>query len=232
MRSEARYLGFFLAVVAGVSGCAHGPSTPERTSATSSAPAGSSVPAGNHVDAGNLKRVRSALPSGYEIADLKGPISIAALWGFGAGWEAEPARCAVLADPVPADPAARGMSASGPGGTIYVIVSDATEVVAADTVLIDSCRRWTMAFSHTTASVELTAAPAIEGAATLAAALTARTAVESGMETDTEISTASAYLDGSVVTVTLLTDPGSRHAPLEPPFVNDLLGKTVTALRG
>lgn len=226
MRSEARYLGLLLALVAGVGGCAHDPSAPERTSTSSSAPAG------NHVDPGNLKRVRSALPSGYEIADLKGPISIAALWGFGAGWEAEPARCAVLADPAPADPAARGISASGPGGTIYVIVSAATDVVPADTVLVDSCREWAMAFSHTTASVELTEAPAIEGAATLAAALTARTAVESGMETDTEISTASAYLDGFVVTVTLLTDPGSRHAPIEPHFVNDLLGKTVTALRG
>ena len=226
MRTAARYLGLLLALVAGVSGCDHDPGTTERTSTSSP------VPAGDHVDPGNLKRVRSALPSGYEVADLKGPISIAALWGFGAGWQADPARCAVLADPAPADPAARGMSASGPGGTVYVIVSAATEVVAADTVLMDSCRQWAMAFSHTTASVELTAAPVIEGAATLAAALTARTAVESGMETDTEISTASAYLDGFVVTVALLTDPGSRHAPLEPHFVNDLLGTTVTALRG
>ena len=215
-----------LALVAGLIGCVHDPSPPEGV------PTSSSVPADGHVDPGNLKRVRQALPADYEIAELRGPISIAALWGFGPGWESQPAQCAVLADPAPGDPAARGMAASGPGGTIYVIVSATSEVVASNTELMDDCRRWTMAFSHTTGEVELTEPPVIEGAATLSAALTARTAVESGMETDTEISTATAYLDGFAVSVTLLTDPGSRHAPLGPHFVNDLLGKTVTALRG
>lgn len=215
-----------LAVAAGLSGCAHNPSPPDPVSTSSSARVVSS-----HIDPGNLKRVRSALPADYEIAELTGPVSVAALWGFGAGWESRPEQCAVVADPAPDDPAARGLSASGPGGTIYVIVAATSEVVASNAEILEVCRQWTMTFSHTTGAVELTQAPAIEGAATLSSALTARTAVESGMETDTEISTASAYLDGFVVTVTLLTDPGSRHAPLDPHFVNDLLGKTVTALR-
>lgn len=226
MRTEASRAALLLTVSVVLSGCAHDPNLPDRVSTASAAPAASS-----HIDPSNVKRVRSALPAGYETAELTGPISVAALWGFGAGWESQPAQCAVVADPAPDDLAARGLSASGPGGTIYVIVSAATEVVASNAEIVDACRRWTMTFSHTTGTVELTQAPAIEGAASLSSALTARTAVESGMETDTEIATASAYLDGFVVTVTLLTDPGSRHAPLEPHFVNDLLGKTVTALR-
>lgn len=228
MRSEVGRRALLLAVVAALSGCAQDPSPPGRVSTSSPASAER-----GHVDPGNLRRVRSALPADYEVSDLTGPISVAALWGFGAGWESQPEQCAVLADPAPTNPAARGLSASGSGGTIYVILSAASEVVASNVELVDSCRQWTMAFSHTTAAVELTQGPAIEGAAlTLSSAMTARTAVESGMETDTEISTASAYLDGFVATVTLLTDPGSRHAPLEPHFVNDLLDTTVTALRG
>lgn len=227
MRSKVRRVALLLTVAAGLGGCAHSPRPPDQVSAPSSTRSSSS-----HIDPGNLKRVRPALPADYEKAELTGPISVAALWGFGAGWESQPAQCAVLADPAPADPAARGLSASGPGGTVYVIVAATREVVASNAEIREACRQWTMTFSHTTGVVELTEAPAIEGAATLSSALTARTRVESGMETDTEISTASAYLDGFVVTVTLLTDPGSRHTPLDPHFVNDLLGKTVTALRG
>ena len=183
----------------------------------------SPVPAGDHVDPGNLKRVRSALPSGYEVADLKGPISIAALWD--SVRDGRLTRLDARCWPIPLrrtrpreDVRIRAgrhgirdrLCCSGSRGSRYR--SDGQLSPVGD------------GLQPTTASVELTAAPVIEGAATLAAALTARTAVESGMETDTEISTASAYLDGFVVTVALLTDPGSRHAPLEPHFVNDLLG--------
>jgi len=89
-----------------------------------------------------------------------------------------------------------------------------------------------MTFGHTSALASLTEGPHIDGAGTLAVTMTARTSVEAGMETDTEISTAYAYLDGFVVTVTLLTDPGSRHTPLDYHFVVDMLEKTVSALRG
>ncbi len=89
-----------------------------------------------------------------------------------------------------------------------------------------------MSFGHTSGVAALVDAPRIDGAATVAMTMTARTAVESGMETDAQISAAWAYLDGYVATVTLITDPGSRHSPLSPAFVADLLLKTVTALRG
>lgn len=225
MRSEARRVALVLTVAAGLSGCAHSPSPQEQVSSPSSRSAS------DHIDPGNLKRVRQALPAGYEKAELTGPISVAALWGFGAGWQSQPEQCAAVADPAAADPTARGLSASGPGGTVYVIVAATADVVASNAEIREVCRGWTMTFSHTTGTAEMTEAPVIEGAATLSSSLTARTRVESGMETDTQISTASAYLEGFVVTVTLLTDPGSRHTPLDPHFVNDLLDKTVTALR-
>ena len=38
--------------------------------------------------------------------------------------------------------------------------------------------------------------------------------------------------DGHVAVVTLVTEPGSAHPPLDGGYVADLLGKTVAAVRG
>ena len=78
----------------------------------------------------------------------------------------------------------------------------------------------------------LSAAPHIDGADTVAMTVTTRTVVESGTETDGNAVTAQAYVDGHVAFVTLVTDPGSPHPPLDSHFVGDLLVSTVSALRG
>ncbi|BBY65065.1 DUF5642 family protein [Mycolicibacterium helvum] len=194
----------------------------------------SASPSSGPVNPANIKRIRPALPAGYEIADISGPLSAAALWGFGSGWTAKPPQCAALADPAPADPGIRGYSASGPGGTIYVVVAVPGQGVP-DAGLISECAQWTMAFAHTTGEVSLTptsAAPHIDGVDTVAMTVTTRMVVESGTETDGNAVTAQAYVDGHVVFVTLVTDPGSPHPPLDSRFAGDLLVATVSALRG
>lgn len=177
----------------------------------------------------NITRVRADLPAGYEVADLNGPLSAASLWGFQTGWTAEPPQCAVLADPVPADGGVRGLSASGSGGTIFVVAAGR---VALDPGLTGECDRWTMTFAHTSAEVARIEAPAIEGADTLAWQAVARTVVESGSETITNASTAVAFLDHHVALVTVVTDPGSTYPPLDSGFAARLLADAVAALRG
>ncbi|WP_197415201.1 DUF5642 family protein [Mycobacterium sp. M26] len=212
-------------------------------SSTSSVPA-----AARTVNPAGIKRIRPLLPQDYEIADVVGPVSAAGQWGFGPGWTADPPPCASLADPAPADPAARGYSASGRGGTLYVVVAAARGysasgrggtlyvVVAAAGApgagLLDECAQWAMAFAHTTGTVTLADPPAVDGADTVAMTVATRTVVESGSETNGQAATAQAYLDGHVVIVTLVTDPGSEHPPLDVRFVDDLLASSVAALRG
>ena len=181
------------------------------------------------VDPANIKRVRPLLPADYEIADVVGPVSAAGQWGFGPGWAADPAPCAALADPAAADEGARGYSASGRGGTIYVVVAAAG---APDAGLLDECGQWTMTFGHTSGTVTRAEPPRVDGADTVAMTTATRTVVESGSETNGQASTAQAYLDGHVVVVTLVTDPGSAHPPLDTRFVDDLLTQTGTAWRG
>jgi hypothetical protein len=206
-----------------LSACAAQESPP--ASSTSSAPTARVT-----VNPANIKRIRSALPSGYEIADVAGPVSIAGVWGFGPGWSADPARCAVLADPAPGDAGARGYSASGQGGTVYVVVAAAPS--APDAGLVADCAQWTMTFAHTTGDVTVVEPPRIDGADIVALTASTRTVVESGRETDGQASTVQAYLDGHVVFVTLVSDPGSPYPPLNSQFITDLLTATVTALRG
>lgn len=193
-------------------------------------PTSSTLAAPQAVNTANIKRIRPDLPSGYEIADVVGPVSAAGTWGFGLGWTADPAQCAALADPAPADAGARGYSASGQGGTVYVVV--AATRVAPDAGLIAQCAQWSMAFTHTTGAVATVDPPRIDGAQTVALRVTTRTVVESGRETDGQASTAQAYLDGHVVFVTLVTDPGSPYPPLNSHYITDLLTEAVTALRG
>lgn len=110
------------------------------------------------INPANIKRIRPSLPAGYEIADVAGPVSAAGLWGFGSGWTASPPQCAALADPAPADAGARGYSASGAGGTVYVVVAVPAQPPPNDAVVGD-CARWTMTFAHTTGDVSLAPRP-------------------------------------------------------------------------
>jgi hypothetical protein len=213
-----------------LAGCAAQPNPAPPSSSSSPSVSPSFAP----VNPANIKRIRPALPAGYEIADVSGPLSAAGLWGFGSGWTATPPQCAALADPAPADPGARGYSASGPGGTVYVVVAVPGQD-APDPGLIGECAQWTMTFAHTTGEVSLipiSAAPHIDGVDTVAMTVTTRMVVESGTETDGNAVTTQAYVDGHVVFVTLVTDPGSPHPPLDSHFVGDLLVATVSALRG
>lgn len=205
---------------------------PNPALSTSSSPSGA-PPSAGPVNPSNIKRIRPALPAGYEIADVPAPLSAAGLWGFGAGWTAAPASCGSLADPAPVDPGARGYSASGPGGTLYVVVAAAQGTPDAE--LLGECAHWTMTFAHTTGEVTLapmSAAPRIDGAETVAMTVVTRMIVESGTETDGQAVTAQAYLGDHVAYVTLVTDPGSPHPPLDSRVVGDLLVETVSALRG
>ena len=218
-----RRLTLCLGIVLCLTAC--GAQLPQPVSSPSNTPA--TRPA---VNPGNIKRVRADLPGGYEIADLVGPVSAAGLWGFGLGWTADPPQCAALADPAPTDTGARGYSASGQGGTVYVVVAAAP--ATPDAGLLADCAQWTMSFAHTTGEVSVVSPPHIDGADTVALTATTRTVVESGRETDGQASSAQAYLDGHVVFVMLVTDPGSPYPPLNSQFVTDVLTETVTALRG
>lgn len=183
------------------------------------------------VNPANIIRVRAALPAGYEVGQLNAPVSAAALWGFGSGWTADPPQCAALADPSPTDRAARGLSASGSGGTLFVVAATVpTGVPAAD--VLGQCSRWAMSFGHTTAEVTSAEGPVIEGAQTMAWQAVARTIVEAGSATTADARTAVAYFDRHVALVTLITDPGSPHPPLDSGFPAGLLAATVAALRG
>jgi hypothetical protein len=220
------------AAVACLVGC-----SPQPGPAPQSGPAGKSGAAqrtaGPDVGAlnpANIKRLRSALPPDYEVAEVRGPTSVAAQWGFGAGWIVEPAECAKLVDPSPSDPAAQGFSASGPGGIVYVIVSPHRQNDLG--AVLDECGHWTMTFGHTTGTFELTDAPTVDGADTVAVTGLTRTAVESGTETHTQINAAYAYLGDYVVEISLITDPGSGHHPLDSGFVTELVGKATVELRG
>ncbi len=217
-----RRLTVLLLSVPGLAACAGSP-TPSASPA-SPAPLAAAV-----INPAAIKRIRPLLPPDYEIADVVGPVSIAGQWGFGAGWTADPPSCGPLADPAPADPHASGYSASGRGGTIYVVVAAADAPGAG---LLGDCGQWSMAFGHTTGTVVLADPPPVDGAATVAMTVATRTVVESGSETNGQAATAQAYLDGHVVAVTLVTDPGSAHPPLDAVFVDDLLNRSVAALRG
>lgn len=182
------------------------------------------------VDPNRVKRVRADLPPGYEVGDALGVASPAELWGFRAGWTAEPAPCAQLVDPAAGAPA-QGLSGSGDGGLLYVVVATA-QVMAPDPALRTECAQWTMTYGRSSASASVVEAPHIEGVETVGVSADIRTVVESGNETDSRTQTFTAYLGDHYVFVTLIVDPGSPHPPLPSQFAAELLVKTVSALRG
>lgn len=195
----------------------------ERTAPPVAAPSGAVQP--------DFTRVRAELPAGYEVGSFTGASGAPALWGFGPGWSATPPQCGALADPADGDPSARGLSASGEGGTLFVVVA-ASAAGAPPMGVLTECSDWTMAYGHTIAEVTGTGGPHIEGAETTAWNAVARTVVESGSQTSTHISMQSAFFGSSVAFVTLITDPGSTQPALDPEFAAGLLATTVAAYRG
>ncbi|WP_307786825.1 DUF5642 family protein [Mycolicibacterium mengxianglii] len=224
-----RSLALSVLAVTVLAGCAQAgqPSVPAPV--TSVAPQAESAP----VDPERIRRIRSELPDGYEIADVAGYASSpVAFWGFGRGWTAQPPQCAPLMDPAPDGPAL-GVSGSGPGGIIHVVVvSGAVALLGLDPVQLGECPQWTMAYGGATADVSLVDAPMIDGAATLGVTSTIRSVAEAGTETDSRADTFMAYLGEHVVFVTLVTDPGAVDPPLPPQYASDLLVEAVSTLRG
>jgi hypothetical protein len=201
------------------------PTGPSPTAATQAAP--------GPVNPERIRRVRTELPADYEVADVGGYASTpVAFWGFGHGYSAQPPQCGALVDPAPQGPAS-GLSASGPGGILHVVVvSAAVGPVGLDPVLLGECGQWLMTYGRSSAEVNLVDAPVIAGAATVGLTGAIHNVVESGTETASRADTFMAYLGEHVVFVTLVTDPGSVEPPLPPQFASDLLVKTVATLRG
>ncbi|MFI5510442.1 DUF5642 family protein [Mycobacterium sp. NPDC051804] len=187
------------------------------------------APVSTKVNPARIDRVRTDLPDGYETADLTGPVTPTGLWGLGAPWSADPPQCGPLADPA-VDPAStKGWSGSGTGGIIYAVVAAST--AGLDPSARESCGEWTLSAGKANGRVTTTAAPAIENAETVAMATATTTVVEGGTETHSHADTVTAYLDGYVAYVTVVTDPGSPNPQLGAEFANELIVKTVVALR-
>jgi prepilin-type processing-associated H-X9-DG protein len=182
------------------------------------------------VDPTRVDRVRAELPAGYEVADLTDRPAPVALWGFGPGWSAVPPQCGALADPVFDAASLRGWSASGGGGIVYTFAADGA--AAPDPALVDGCARWTLTAGPTSGTVSRLDVPVVDGAVTLAIAADVVTTVEGGTATRSHADTTYAFVDGHVVVVAVVTDPGSVQTPLDAGFAAGLLTKTVAALRG
>lgn len=182
------------------------------------------------VNPARIDRARTALPAGYEFADLEGPAGPITAWGYGAQWSTDPLRCAALADPAAGATSADGWSASGPGGIVYAVVAAAPG--DADPAVIDECGRWTISGGRTTGTVTLEPAPVIDHAPTVAMATASKTVVEGGTETRSHADTVIAYLGDYVAFVAVVTDPGSPNPQLGSDFAANLMAETVSALRG
>lgn len=181
------------------------------------------------IDLGEVARVRGDLPEGYEVAELAGRAAPVAFWGFGPQWVADPPQCGTLADPPVDGASVRGLSASGPGGIVYVVAAAGAEP---DPVVIDECGTSTLVAGHTSGTVSTVAGPGIDGATTVGVRTETTTVVEGGTETHSHADTFTAYFDGYVAYVVVVTDPGSADPTLGADFAAELLAKTVSAVRG
>jgi hypothetical protein len=204
-----------------VAACAQSPSPSPSTAATASSVS---------VNPARIEAVRTALPSGYEVAALSGRPTPVASWGLGPDWTADPPRCGALAEPVDGAATTRGWSASGPGGIVYAVVANSAATV--EPSLLDECAQWTVSAGHTGGTVTVVAGPAIDGANTVGLSASTTTTVEGGTETHSRADTFTAYLGDYVAFVTVVGDPGSPNPQLGQEFASDLLVKTVSALRG
>lgn len=192
------------------------------------------MPAGQviHVDPDNIRRMRGSFPAGYEVSDIEGAASPAKYWGLPAGASSDPQQCAALADPADGSPAPRGLSGSGSGGIIYVVVAASPSARGPDPAILDACRHWSMDSGRTTAVVDQFDPAGIEGAPTVGLVAAVRTIVEGGNETDVRATTATAYLGDYVAFVTVVTDPGSGPPQLPPDLASTFLARAVATLRG
>ncbi|MGN7782154.1 DUF5642 family protein [Mycolicibacterium sp. 22603] len=219
MRGYAMGLGAVLAI----SGCA----APEHAAPTDPA-GGTATRTTVVVNPAAVQRVQADLPPGYEVSPLAGNAAPAGFWGFTAGWAAEPGQCAALADPGAGAPT-HGWSASGAGGIIHAVVAGPGTVAA----IPQGCAAWTLRGGRTTATVAATAAPDISGMPTAAMSTVATTVVEGGTETRSHADTAIAYPSpGYVVTVTVVTDPGSALPELGPDVAGRLLRSATDEITG
>jgi hypothetical protein len=182
------------------------------------------------INPAHISRARTELPAGYEVGDLAGRSSPIAFWGLAPQWTADPAQCGALGQPAAPDAPVSGWSASGPGGIVYAVVADSSARL--DSAVTDACGAWTVSAGHTGVRVALVGAPAVDGAATVGMSTDATTVVEGGTETHSRADTFSAYLEGHVVSVTVVTDPGATGAALPADFAATLLVASVAALRG
>ena len=204
-----------------VAACGHAPFSAPSTATTASSASVNPV---------RIERVRTELPSGYEVAALSGRAAPVAFWGLGPDWGADPPRCGPLADPVAAAATTRGWSASGAGGIVYAVVAGSKATL--DPSLLDECGQWTVSAGHTSGTVAFVAAPAIDGTGTVGLSTTITTVVEGGTETHSHADTFTAYLGDYVAFVTVVSDPGSPNPSLGQDFAAGLLVKAVRALRG
>lgn len=207
-----------------VAACGAAP-TPEPTPTSSPAPSRGDAVA---VNPARIDRVRYDLPPGYEVVALEPRANPVSLWGFGPQWAADPAECATPA--APDTEAARGWSASGPGGIVYAAVAKRSGIPGEPVPA--PCDRWSVSGGHSTGTVTAAAAPQIAGATTVGMSTAVTTVVEGGTETRSHADTFTADLAGYHVFVTVITDPGSPTPALDSAFTSDLLVKTVSALRG
>jgi hypothetical protein len=192
------------------------------------------VPAGQvvHVDPDNIRRMRGTFPAGYEVSDIAGVASPAKYWGLQPGWSSDPPQCAALADPANGSSPAQGLSASGSGGIIYVVVTASPSAGGPDPGTVQECSHWSMDSGRTTAVIDLFDPPAIDGVATVGMVAAVRTIVEGGTETDLRTTTTTAYLGHYVAFVTVVTDPGAGPPQLPPDVASTLLTRAVATLRG
>lgn len=196
----------------------------------SSAPSTRTTASSTSVNPARIDEVRTALPSGYEVAALPPEATPVQFWGLGPSWAADPPRCGALADPAAGAKTMRGWSASGAGGIVYAVVAGSKATL--DPWQTDECRQWAVSAGRTSGTVTAVAAPTIDGAATVGLSTTTTTAVEGGTETRSHDDTFTAYLGNYVAFVTVVSDPGSPNPPLGQEFAAELLVKTVSAIRG
>ena len=185
-----------------------------------------------HVDPGNIRRMRGSFPAGYEVSDVEGAASPVKYWGLPSGWSSDPQQCAALADPANGSSAPVGLSGSGSGGIIYVVVAASPSARGPDPGVVDACRHWSMDSGRTTAVVDLFDPAGIEGVPTVGMVAAVRTIVEGSNETDVRATTATAYLGEYVAFVTVVTDPGSGPPQLPPDLASTFLAQAVATLRG
>jgi len=219
-RGRAGALGVAVALLSAACGTPD-PSLPDVTMSSAAAP---------QVNPARIDRARDSLPDGYELAGIAGPARPTVWWGFGTQWTTAPPQCGVLADPAGDSASTRGWSGSGPGGIVYAVVAESA--AALDPAVTAQCGQWSLSGGHASGTVTLTAAPTIDGAKTVAMATAATTVVEGGTETHSHADTVTAYLPDHVVFVSVVTDPGSPDPRLGAEFANELMVKTVAALRG